>query len=106
MIPALARRNGDHTMTKDTTKEAAVAAEFLSFDNWAGTARRANDGAPRFPAYQRRTRAADALIAGRLSCRNQHAAGRRALACRGVFGLGRQGCGQPDLAHAWNARLL
>ena len=30
MIPALARWNGDHAMTKDTTKEAAVAAEGLS----------------------------------------------------------------------------
>jgi len=34
MIPALARWNGDHAMTKDTTKEAAVAAEVLLFDNW------------------------------------------------------------------------
>src|SRR5271165_1056702 len=34
MIPALARWNGDHAMTKDTTKEAAVAAEGLLFDDW------------------------------------------------------------------------
>jgi transposase-like protein len=34
MIPALARWNGDHAMTRDTTKEAAVAAEVLLFDNW------------------------------------------------------------------------
>ena len=27
MIPALTRRNGDHAMTKDTTKEAAMAPE-------------------------------------------------------------------------------
>jgi hypothetical protein len=35
-------------MAKDTTKEAAVAADVLLFDNWAGTTRRANGGAPRF----------------------------------------------------------
>jgi transposase-like protein len=34
MIPALARWNGDHAMTRDTTKETAVAAEVLLFDNW------------------------------------------------------------------------
>src|ERR1700728_2644329 len=34
MIPALARWNGDHAMTKDTAKEAAVAAEGLLFDDW------------------------------------------------------------------------
>ena len=34
MIPALARWNGDHAMTKDTTKEAAVAAEALLFEDW------------------------------------------------------------------------
>ena len=34
MIPALARWNGDHAMTKDSTKEAAVAAEALLFDDW------------------------------------------------------------------------
>jgi transposase-like protein len=34
MIPALARWNGDHAMTRDTMKEAAVAAEVLLFDNW------------------------------------------------------------------------
>ena len=34
MISALARWNGDHAMTKDTTKEAAVAAEGLLFDDW------------------------------------------------------------------------
>jgi len=34
MIPALARWNGDHAMTKDTTKEAAGAAEALLFDDW------------------------------------------------------------------------
>ena len=34
MIPAPARWNGDHAMTKDTTKEAAVAAGGLLFDNW------------------------------------------------------------------------
>jgi transposase-like protein len=34
MIPALARWNGDHAMRKDTTKEAAVAAEVLLFDDW------------------------------------------------------------------------
>src|SRR6202158_4729367 len=34
MIPALARWNGDHAMTKDTTKEVAVAAEALLFDDW------------------------------------------------------------------------
>ena len=34
MIPALARWNGDHAMTKDTTKEAAAAAEALLFDDW------------------------------------------------------------------------
>jgi len=34
MIPALARWNGDHAMTKDTMKEAAVAAEALLFDDW------------------------------------------------------------------------
>src|SRR5208283_656051 len=34
MIPALARWNGDHAMTKDTTKAAAVAAEALLFDDW------------------------------------------------------------------------
>src|SRR5208337_601559 len=34
MIPALARWNGDHAMTKDTTKEAVVAAEGLLFDDW------------------------------------------------------------------------
>ena len=33
-IPALARWNGDHAMTKDTTKEAAVAAEALLLDDW------------------------------------------------------------------------
>jgi hypothetical protein len=33
MIPALARRNGDHAMTKDTSKEVAVAAEALLFDH-------------------------------------------------------------------------
>jgi hypothetical protein len=31
MIPALARRNEDHAMTKDTTKEAAVTADALLF---------------------------------------------------------------------------
>src|SRR3984957_11963031 len=34
MIPALARWNGDHAMTKATTKEAAVAAEALLLDDW------------------------------------------------------------------------
>ena len=34
MIPALARWNGDHAMTKDTTKEEAVAADVLLFDDW------------------------------------------------------------------------
>ena len=34
MIPALARWNGDHAMTRDTTKETAVAGEVLLFDNW------------------------------------------------------------------------
>ena len=34
MVPALARWNGDHAMTSDTTKEAAVAAEGLFFDDW------------------------------------------------------------------------
>jgi putative transposase len=34
MIPALARWNGDHAMTKDTAKEAAVAAGALLFDDW------------------------------------------------------------------------
>src|ERR1700691_365451 len=34
MIPALARWNGDHAMTKDTTKEAAMAAEALLLDDW------------------------------------------------------------------------
>src|SRR5208337_3328006 len=34
MIPALARWNGDHAMTKDTTKEAAAAAAGLLFDDW------------------------------------------------------------------------
>src|ERR1700682_4954108 len=34
MMPALARWNGDHAMTKDPTKEAAVAAEALLFDDW------------------------------------------------------------------------
>src|ERR1700684_4551789 len=34
MIPAFARWNGDHAMTKDTTKEAAVAAEALLLDDW------------------------------------------------------------------------
>jgi transposase-like protein len=34
MIPALARWKGDHAMMKDTTKEAAVAAEVLLFDDW------------------------------------------------------------------------
>src|SRR5208283_4845898 len=34
MIPALARWNGDHAMIKDTTKEAAGAAEALLFDDW------------------------------------------------------------------------
>ena len=34
MISALARWNGDHAMTKDTTKEAAGAAEVLLFDDW------------------------------------------------------------------------
>jgi hypothetical protein len=34
MIPALARWNGDHAMTKDTTKEAAVAADALLLDDW------------------------------------------------------------------------
>src|SRR5271166_2612812 len=34
MILALARWNGDHAMTKDTTKEAAAAAEGLLFDDW------------------------------------------------------------------------
>src|SRR5258708_29609247 len=33
MIPALARWNGDHAMKKDTTKEAAVAAEALLLDD-------------------------------------------------------------------------
>src|SRR5208283_5437512 len=33
-IPALARWNGDHAMTKDITKEAAAAAEALLFDDW------------------------------------------------------------------------
>ena len=34
MIPALARWNGDHAIIKDTTKEAAGAAEALLFDGW------------------------------------------------------------------------
>src|SRR5208283_3052895 len=34
MIPALARWNGDHAMTKDTMKEAAVAADVLLFEDW------------------------------------------------------------------------
>jgi hypothetical protein len=34
MISALARWNGDHAMTKDTTKEAVVAAEVFLFDDW------------------------------------------------------------------------
>jgi hypothetical protein len=34
MIPALAHWNGDRAMTKDTTKEGAVAAQVLLFDNW------------------------------------------------------------------------
>jgi len=34
MIPALERWTGDHAMTKDTTKMAAVAADIMLFDNW------------------------------------------------------------------------
>src|SRR5208282_1473109 len=34
MIPALERWTGDHAMTKDTTKAAAVAADIMLFDNW------------------------------------------------------------------------
>ncbi len=34
MIAALARWNGDHAMTKNTTTEAAMAAEGLLFDDW------------------------------------------------------------------------
>jgi hypothetical protein len=34
MIPALARWNGDHAMTRDTTKEVASAAEGVLFDDW------------------------------------------------------------------------
>jgi putative transposase len=34
MIPALTRWPGDHAMTKDTTKGAAVAADILLFDSW------------------------------------------------------------------------
>src|ERR1700680_5286808 len=34
MIPALARCHRDHARTKDPTKEAAVAAEALLFDDW------------------------------------------------------------------------
>src|SRR5271157_3085414 len=34
MIPALERWKGDHAMTKDTTKTAAVAADIMLFDNW------------------------------------------------------------------------
>jgi putative transposase len=34
MIPALARWNGDHAITKDSTNEAAATAEALLFDDW------------------------------------------------------------------------
>jgi putative transposase len=34
VIPALARWNGDHAMTKDSMKGAAVAAEGLLFNDW------------------------------------------------------------------------
>ena len=34
MIPALARRAGDHAMEKDITKAADRAAEGSVFDNW------------------------------------------------------------------------
>jgi transposase-like protein len=34
MIPALERWTGDHAMTKDTTKAAAIAADIMLFDNW------------------------------------------------------------------------
>jgi transposase-like protein len=34
MIPALARRKGDHAMRQDSTKDAALAAEGSLFDNW------------------------------------------------------------------------
>jgi transposase-like protein len=34
MIPALTRRTGDHAMKQDSTKDAALAAEGLLFDNW------------------------------------------------------------------------
>jgi hypothetical protein len=78
------------------------------------------------PAYQRRTKSADALIAGaypRLregrSGRDQHAAG-PACACRPFRGRGEQGYRQPGLAEepapvktgvktdweSWNARSL
>ena len=49
------------------------------------------------PAYQRLTRRAEALIAGRLSVRHQHAPG-AAGAGRAVRGGGRQGRGQPGVA--------
>jgi transposase-like protein len=34
MIPALERWTGDHAMTQDTTKAAAIAADIMLFDNW------------------------------------------------------------------------
>ena len=34
LIPALERRKGDHAMTKNTTKTAAIAAGTMLFDDW------------------------------------------------------------------------
>ena len=173
MIPALARWNGDHAMTKDTTKEAAVTAEALAPDDWfdaiedgvrarargfletmleeelsealsrprygrrkpgedeaapsvvgvrhghrertlTGTFGKTRIAVPRarltgedgktrewrsgsLRAYQRRTRAADALIAGAyLLGTNTRRVQQRVE--RGVCRAGRQGRGQPRLA--------
>jgi hypothetical protein len=64
MIPALARWNGDHAMTKDTTKEAAEA---LFFDDWYDAIeegvrdRRERPGVRRSVAWRRRPTRSGAL---------------------------------------------
>jgi putative transposase len=99
MIPALERWTGDHAMTKDTTKAAAVAADIMLFDNWFdpiedGVRERVRgfietmleeelDGALSRPRYGRRKAPADGdadpLLVG---CRHGH----RKRMLTGTFG--------------------
>ena len=101
------RRERTLTGTFGKTRIAVPRARLTGED---GKTREWRSGSLR--AYQRRTRAADALIAGAYLCRDQHPP-RAPRVERGVCWPGRQGRGQPRLAQdegrlgrAWNARSL